>query len=38
MREKVLKSFCKVVRILGCGIVMVRLSTLESQVKMLKTG
>lgn len=38
MREKVLKSFCKVAVILGCGIVMVRLSAFENQVKMLKTG
>lgn len=38
MREKVLKSFCKVAVIPGCGIVMVRLSALENQVKMLRMG
>lgn len=38
MREKVLKSFSKVVRIPGCGIVMVRLSALVDWVKVLRTG
>lgn len=33
MRGKVLKSFCKVAVIPGCGIVMVRLSALVDWVK-----
>ena len=38
MRGKVLKSFCKVAVIPGCGIVMVRLSALVNWVKTLRMG